>query len=95
MRDASVTHLRQRLYAARHHRRLLRYADDNFAELVKLNKQFALLLDDHHAVGALDGALVGDTCPVCKKSGVTYPDPLIAPLPTTLDPALISYRTIV
>jgi len=34
------------------------------AEVERLQR----LLTEHHAVGALDGALVGDDCPICKRA---------------------------
>lgn len=33
------------------------------SELVRLR----VLLSEHHAVGVLDGAKVGDRCPICKE----------------------------
>jgi len=34
------------------------------AEIERLQR----LLAEHHAVGALDNALVGDDCPICKRA---------------------------
>ena len=39
-----------------------RRLDESQAEIARLEQ----LVSEHHAAGALDGALIGDKCPVCN-----------------------------
>lgn len=60
----------------------------NWWSVVKINADLAQLLTEHHAVGAMDGALIGDKCRVCERAGVLNPSKFVHQLPTEADPRL-------
>lgn len=63
----------------------------NWWAVVKVNYELKQLLIKHHAVGAMDGALIGDTCRVCARAGVLDPAQFVDPLPTEPDPRLVGW----
>ncbi len=60
----------------RHGRRSFEMQERNWQEVLRVNAQLAQLLVEHHAVGVLDGALLGERCPVCVRAGIVYPEHL-------------------
>lgn len=63
----------------------------NWWAVVKTNHDLKRLLVEHHAVGVMDDALVGDKCRICERSGVLNPAQFTEQLPTEPDPRLVSW----
>lgn len=41
---------------------------ERWDELVNEGERLRLLVSEHHGVGQFDSVLIGDQCPVCKRS---------------------------